>query len=123
MGVIRKEGLWAILVYKKILSEFMIQGPYGIAFATVCVYIYININVYMYVYMYIYIYAYIYSGPESPVVRNLEDPRPSAQMPWPRWEVWARHADQKFRTSDECSLDLSEKKIQHPIDVLRQREE
>ena len=84
-------------------------------------------SIYIYIYMsmciYIYMSVYIYSGPESPVVRNLEDPRPSAQMPWPRWEVWARHADQKFRKSDECSLDLSEKKIQTPKDVLRQREE
>ena len=33
-------------------------------------------------------------------------------MPWPRWEVRARHDNKKLRKSDESSRDLLKAKIQ-----------
>ena len=63
---------------------------------------------YIYIYRWACVQMYAYA---ARVASSQESRDPSAPMPWPRWEVWARHVDQKFRQSDVFSLDLSEKKL------------
>eukprot|EP00439_Symbiodinium_sp_Y106_P015072 s6009_g2.t1 len=40
-------------------------------------------------------------------------------MPWPRWEVRARHADKKFHKSDEFSQDLLEETVEFFALILK----